>query len=160
MQLHHMTPTPMEMSSCDETGIIWQKCLVAPLFNCLNLRNTMVPLIMLVWCDSDAATSGIKWPKSHVASHFNCLDKRNEMVPLFCCLWDHMVPIGSHDQNSYVAPCFDHLDIINEVVLLTMPLASCNVTTGATGITWLKVRLHFNFNQLQLWNGVVPLTVP
>ena len=45
------------------------RAFVAPHFNCFELRNAMVSLMMLLAsCDSDVRASCITWPKSHVAS--------------------------------------------------------------------------------------------
>ena len=44
-------------------------------------------------------------------------------------------PVASHDQKSHVAPHFDHLDLGNAMLPLTMSLASCDVSTGTNGVT-------------------------
>ena len=58
-----------------------QKSHVAAHFTCLNLKNGMVPLMLLAAYDI-ASTSGIKLPKCHVAHHFNWFDLGNAMLPL------------------------------------------------------------------------------
>ena len=76
-----------------------QKSHVAPRFNHLDLRNAVVPLIILSTSyDTDAnvisvtLTKGIQWhhlqfcqhcmTKSHIAPHVNHLDLRNAMLSL------------------------------------------------------------------------------
>ena len=79
----------------------------------------------------------------HVTCNFNCLDLRNAMLPLMT--WHHLtlksVSMASHDQNpdgqtSHVANYFNHLNLRNSVVLLTMPLASCYTNASNNDITW------------------------
>ena len=50
-------------------------------FNCLNIRNAMVPLVMLQVLH-DAYANVITQPKSHVVPHFHHLDLMNAMMPL------------------------------------------------------------------------------
>ena len=50
--------------------------------SCLNIRNAIVQLMMLLAAyDPDASANGIKLPQSNVAPHFSCFDLRNAMVP-------------------------------------------------------------------------------
>ena len=49
-----------------------------------------------------------------------------------------LAPVVSHDQKSYVIPCFDFLYLTNAVVLLVVVLASCNADTSTNGVTGLK----------------------
>ena len=90
---------PLKSCDADATGITWPKNHVASHFICLNIRNAVVPLMMLLAsCDIDVSASDIKWLKCHVAPHFKCLDLRNGMLPLttlsawchFWCQWFHM----------------------------------------------------------------------
>ena len=83
--------------------------------SCLNLRNAVVSLMMLLGgYDTDASENGIKVPQHHVASHVNCLDLRNLVVPLMTLSASMM----SYDQNSNVVPHFDCLDLRNTMVPL------------------------------------------
>ena len=87
----------------------WQKTSksdVALNFNCLNLRNGMVPLTTLhimpmlgpvIWHDQ----------RIHITPHFDHLYLRNAVVPLM--QWQHMTP---------------------------MLMASCDVNADANDITW------------------------
>ena len=47
------------------------KCLVAPHFSCLDQRNVVVPLTMLLaLCDTKTSASGITWPKKSYCTSF------------------------------------------------------------------------------------------
>ena len=121
MQWHQMTPTPMPVASCvvnaDGNGITRQKGHVAPLFNCLNLRNAVAPLMMLLAsCDPDACAFGIRWQKRLVASHLDCHCVRSAVVP-FLSQW------------PYVSPHSDHLELTNAILPLEMPSALLDANT-------------------------------
>ena len=97
-----------------------QKRHVALHFDCLYLRNTIMPFMMLLtscytdsdpkWhhvtpipvasCNANASGNCITWPKSLVTSNFDCLDPRNVMLPQ------------------------------------TMLTASCDAITSVSGIIW------------------------
>ena len=94
---YHVALMQTQMTSYD------QKSHVTPHFSCLNLRNAMVLLMMLLAsCDTDACVNGIKLPKHHVAPNFDCLDLRNVF-----CHWQHyqhhmmsrLLPMVSHEQK-------------------------------------------------------------
>ena len=86
---------------------------IAPLFDCLNLRNAMVPLMMPSLCDADTGFNGITQSKCHFAAHLNCHDLRNAMVPLMMLLalcdagsqWCHMI----NENNDAI---YDAVDIM------------------------------------------------
>ena len=68
---YHMTSTPVPVLSCDAgvdvSDITWQKSDVTPDFNCLNQRNPVVTLkMLLVWCDTYVSANDIKSPKGQV----------------------------------------------------------------------------------------------
>ena len=117
------------------SSIMWcqwdntHKSDVAPHFNCLNLREGTVPLMMLLaWYDIHASANGIKKSRGQAAPHFNSLDLRDVMVlfwgplaantrPIFAPHFDYLhktnavmmhhmmvmqVPMASHDQKSHV----------------------------------------------------------
>ena len=44
----------------------------------------------------------------------------------------------SNDWKSQAESCFDHLELANAMVPLTMPSVSCDAHTAASGITWPK----------------------
>ena len=97
-------------------------------FNCLSVRNEMLPLMMLLaWCNKNTSANVIKWLKSHVSSHFSCLGLRNSMVLI-------LMPLASCDANisANVALHFDYL----AVVLLMMPLTFHYTDAGIICITW------------------------
>ena len=58
----------------------------APCFDCFDLRNAMVPLMLLASWDANASASGITWPKSHVSPHFDHLDLRMQWCHWQCLL--------------------------------------------------------------------------
>ena len=98
------------------SGITWPRGHVALHFNCLNLRNEIVPLMMLlVSCGTDASANDIIWLKCHVASHFDYLDLINTVVQF-------TMPMASGDAitaasgitllKSPVLPHFVHPDLI------------------------------------------------
>ena len=61
-------------------------------------------------------TKVITWGKNVMfAPHFDHLDPANAMVPFITLLTVMLMPepVVSHDQTSYVAYCFNHLDQIN-----------------------------------------------
>ena len=45
------------------------------------------------------------------------------------------VPMLSYDQESHVAPEFNHLDLMNAIVPLIMPLVLCDANAAINGIT-------------------------
>ena len=92
----------------DAIGIMWYtsargitspKMHVAHHFNCLDIRNVMVPLtIPSASCDPGADAYGVTWPKKSCCTSFwfSCLvslDLRNAFVPL-------MMSLVSHDQKK------------------------------------------------------------
>ena len=77
-QWHHLMLILISVASHNKES------LVAPHFSCLDLRNTVVILMLLLaWCDTDVSANGMKWPKSYVAPNLNCLDLRNVMLPFW-----------------------------------------------------------------------------
>ena len=88
----------MSSRACDTNGCAngdtWQKCHVAPYFNCLANRNVIGPIDGAVcwiwlWCQCQCQSND---QKSNVASNFNCLDLWNAMVPM-------KKPLALHDAN-------------------------------------------------------------
>ena len=60
------------------------------------------------------------------------------MLPLMTpwhlsCSADHLEVI--YYQRAYVVPQFDHLDLRNVVLSLMIPLTSCDIDAGGSGIT-------------------------
>ena len=93
-------------------------------FNCLDLRNEMVPLTVLLasyqyWCQWCHTTK-----KTHFLPHFTCLILRNAMVPLMMMLASCDTDANANGMKlpkSHDAPHFDNLGIKNTVLPLTMP---------------------------------------
>ena len=106
--------------------------------------NAVVPVMMTLGLH-DADANGITWQKSHVASPFDHLCLRNGRVPLMKVLYHvPLTPasVALHDKKSYVANCFSYLDLMNTVMLLTMPLASHDTYASSKSHTSEKVILH------------------
>ena len=71
-----------------------EKNHVAPHFNCLDLRNAMVPLTtLLASCDTTTGGNGVTDQKSHVAPHLDYINLRSAVVPL-------MTPLASCDTDA------------------------------------------------------------
>ena len=125
-------------------GITWLKIHVAPHFNHLDLRNTVVPFMtLLASCATDTNASGIMscWHQWHKVM----------LIPML---------IVSHIKKSHVAPNFLHHKIRNARVALTMLMTICDATTSVTGIKWLNSHVAAYFGCLDLRNVIVPLTMP
>ena len=76
-------------------ALLDQRNNIAPHFNCLDIWNVIVPLMMLLAsCDTHASFNVFKWPKSLVPSHFNFLDLGNAVLQLTTlleqCQWCHI----------------------------------------------------------------------
>ena len=105
-----MVPLMTLSASCDTDAanhITWQKGHVASQYVCLELANAILPLTLpSASCDANASMKCIRWPKKSCCSEFwlswpnKCNGTTDKALPL---------PIASHDQNSHVAPHFDHL---------------------------------------------------
>ena len=67
------------------------------------------------------------------------------------------VPMASHEQKSYVMPHFNHLDLRNAMVPLTIISALCDASASSNGITWPKNHVAPHLNYLDLTNIMVPL---
>ena len=73
-----MTSVPMASCNVMQMASHNQEIHAVPHFSCHNLRNAMVPLMMLLAsCDTDVSAIEIKQPESHVTPYLNCLDLRN-----------------------------------------------------------------------------------
>ena len=48
---------------------------------------------------------------------------------------------------------FDHVDLMNALMALTMPSASCDANASASGVTYAKCHI----NHLDLTNAMVPM---
>ena len=71
------------------------------------------------------------------------------------CHWCHVMPVGSHNQKSYVTSQFER----NAVVSLMTPVALCDASTGSSGVTQAKCYVASYLNHLDLRNVIVPLMI-
>ena len=103
-----------------------QKGHVAPHFNCLDLRNSVVSLIMLMVLHDQKVmlhliliifSYGMQW------CYWRCCQHHMMLIP---------VPVAWHDQKSHIAPHFCHLGVRKTMI----PLASSEPNSGTNGITW------------------------
>ena len=89
---YHIMSIPAPVVSHD------QKSYIASHFNCLVLRNPMVPLTTLLGsCDINA--NSVNGKKSHVAPHFSFPDPRNAMVPFTTLFASHDTNTSANGQN-------------------------------------------------------------
>ena len=96
-----------------------QESHVTPHFNCLTLRNAVVPLmILLALCD--AGGNGVTWPKEIYCISFQ----------LCCWCWYQWCCMT---QKIYVSLYFD---LRSAMVSLTMLFASHGPDASANGIKW------------------------
>ena len=124
---NHVTLMPVPMASNDQSH-------AAPHFNCLDLRNAMVPLKMLsIAYDADT----------------NALTSQNTNTnAIMWCQWYHM--------TSHVASPFSCLNLTNTMVPPMMLLASCDTNVCANGIKWPKSHVSSHFDCHDPINAVVP----
>ena len=132
-----------------------QKCYVTSQFDCLDLRNAMMSLMMLSTShDAETGSYDVTWPKSHVVPHVHQYNLRNVMVPLmtpsaWCGASDNSI---TWSKNSCCTS-----------FLLSWP-KECSATnddavdvTCTNGVTWPKDHVEAHFD---LKNAVVPLMMP
>ena len=139
----HMMPTPVSRPLHD------QKSPVALHFNCIELRNITVPLIIAsVSWKVHVNANGVIWQEKHIAPHFDHLDLRNAMMSL-------IMPLASHVQKS-------HLQLI--LIILTFEMQMDNwqchlasVDTSANVTPWPQSHIVPYFDCLDLGDTVVPL---
>ena len=117
---HHVTLTP-SMDGGNQN--------VEPHFDYLDWRNVVVSLLMALTshgANADAYAKPSQDQKYHVASPFDHLELRNGMMPRMILLESCNTWHKNHDNiwtKSYVTHCFNHLDLMNRMVLLTMAFA-------------------------------------
>ena len=86
-----------------------QNSHVAPDFDCLQLRNAMVPLMILsAFCNANASTSGIIWPKTIKNLISIIMTYGMQWCHWWSC-WHHLrqmlMPLASHDQYIHIYLC-------------------------------------------------------
>ena len=75
--------------------------------------------------------------KSVVALHFNHLDVTQRVVPvigLLASCGTDTLSMASHDKESYVAHCFNYLNLMNAARLMAMPLASYDADASVNSV--------------------------
>ena len=92
----------------------------------------------------------------HVALHFENLDLGIAIVPLTSCD-AYASASGIIWAKSHAVSHFDHLEIRNVMVSLTMTLASCDANVNASSVTQPRCHVVPCFSYLDLHNAVVPL---
>ena len=126
-------PMPLAIVSCN------QKSHVTSKFDILDLWNVMVMLGMLAAsCDDNTSANAMAWQEmSCCISFLSSWPKAwNDAIEL---KWHwHWHQWTLHDHKGHLVCHFDHLDIRNVMVLLTMPSASCDADAGANGVTLPK----------------------
>ena len=101
---HYVMLTLAPMASHDRESPI------TPQFNCLDLRNAMMPFIM-VFALYAVGANDVTWPKETYAYHFTCLPKENSDVIygaisiIWCWYWSqwhHLTPtpLTTNDANA------------------------------------------------------------
>ena len=133
-----------------------KKCHAALHFNCLNLRNAIILIILtkqMQWCHwwyISVTWCWCQWhymTKSDATSHCDYFDQANGMVPLVTLLASQNTDTsinGLHDQNSNVTHCFNNLNLMNTIVLFTMSLASLDSDASANSVLWLKTSCYIS----------------
>ena len=119
-----------ELGSCDNdtsiSGIKWlKKSSVAYCFSFLYLVNTS-GLLPLASHDADISTNNVKWLiKSGCISFWlswtdKCISAIDDTISV---MWCQCLP---HMTENYTTLCFNHLDLANKMVSLTMPSVLCD----------------------------------
>ena len=85
------------------------------------------------------------------------------------CHWCHhqhyVIPMAMlmalHDQRGHVAPHFNCLDLRNSILLVKMPLASCDTDADTNSITWPKKSFCISdwLSEYKECNGTIANTV-
>ena len=167
---HHVTLILMPSSwwNINTSDIIWCQCWwkfyhlikkVTSNYNCLHLWKMKVILKMLTAsCDANTTANGMAWSgESFCTSFLSSWPK--ECYDAIGINWHlTMTPLTLQDQKSHVVPHFEHLDIWEVMVVLTMQSALCDPDAGANGVTWSKNIVAVHFDNLDLRSAVVSLT--
>ena len=128
----------------DTNHIPWPKSHVAFPFDHLDPTNGMVPLMTLgmMWhwhqCQWHCMTKKLHctlFQLSGPNEYSGAIDNTIDITWWWCQF--HM----SKDWKGNVAPCFNHLDLANKVVPLTVPTVSSDAKTGASSITCHKLSM-------------------
>ena len=79
------------------------------------------------------------------------------LVSVYYLFYAMLKPVTSPEQNSDVAPHFDHLDLRNAMVLVMTLSVSYDTSASTNGITWLKRSCctSFQLSWLKKFNGAI-----
>ena len=112
-----------------------------------------------MWCQHQCQWHAMA-RKSHGAAHFYHLDLMNANMPLASSDSDTGTN-GITWPKENLQHHFDHLNMRNLMMLLTMPSASCDADAGpgANGVTWPKKSCCTLFWSSCLRSAVVPLAM-
>ena len=142
-------------SNCNDSCVTWPKSPVTPHFDCLDVRNVVVSLTMLMGsCDANTSAKGMTWYKKSDVLHLNLLYLTNAMVPLTMQSASHAAYVNASDSTwpeSHAALHFNHSDIRNWMLPVIMSLTLCDSDTSASGITWPS-HTSFQLSRCEEWN--------
>ena len=88
----------------------------------------------IIWCCANV--NSVKCLKSHVTSPLNHLELTKQYYFWWCHQCHVMPTLASHDQECHISPCFNHFDLTNKMVPVTVPSVSFDVSTDADSIIW------------------------
>ena len=132
------------------SGIKWPKINVALHFNCLDLRNTILPFLM-------PCHQVIPTPVPMLNLFLSILTKQcsgaiDDTIGIIWC-WHQL----HHMTKKSCYFSFDHLDLTNGMLPLMTLLASCDTVSSIIGITWPKsyVAPHFKYLDEIKYSGVI-----
>ena len=130
---------------CQPSGVMCPKTSSCTSFNHLDIRNVMLPLIMLSASHYISTHgTGIIIPKMSCCTSFQLSwpVECNDVISITLCQHQHQ---WHHMTKCYVAPHFDNLDVRNAVVWLVMLPASCDADASTSSITWSKKSYFTSF---------------
>ena len=142
-QQHHVTPTSVALHDASGNGnyVTDPKSHVALNFDCLDIRNIVVPLTKLMASYDAISANGMTWPENSCDTscqsslHNQCNGIINNAISITCCLchcqWQWQFTTKRSCYTSFQS--FWHK---NGMLPLMKPSASCDTDTTANGITW------------------------
>ena len=134
-----LTPLASHDPDTDMNDVTWSKKFIGPHFNCLDLRDVIVAL-MIMWVSHGtvASVNGSTWTKTSCCNSFQSSyhNECNGGMSLVACYTDTSAN-ASMWLKMLCCRC-SHLGLMNSVVLLTMTLASCAGGASASSVNWLK----------------------
>ena len=127
-------------------------------FDCLDPRNAMPPLMMLLALHMWIPAPVVSYDQNHdVAPHFNCLDVRNAMVPLATPSTSCNTNTHANGQKSDVPSYFNCLDLMNAVVPFLFLSRWQYLNVNSSLIDWHKMSItqewfFFLSHAMHVWN--------